>query len=246
MFTTQPVGTRGLFISFDEMVTPEGDPTTNIFIIETDQRVFICDTYLGPAALEPVLARYVNRDKPLVILNSHYHWDHVWGNCVFDRQPIIAHELCRSRIAQRSPEELKKFAHFIMGEVTITLPNLTFTTSLRFPDDGITIFHSPGHTEDSISVWDEVDLTLFAADNVEAPIPSCIESQDLATFANTIAGYLELDPANIVPGHGRLLTHFDLETNLQYIRDLITGETVKYESGAFRYNHLGNLHSLGK
>ena len=44
---------------------------------------YIIDTGLGSGSVAPIL-EYIGSDtKPIIVVNTHYHWDHVWGNWVF-------------------------------------------------------------------------------------------------------------------------------------------------------------------
>ena len=33
------------------------------------------------------------------VIDTHYHADHAWGNCIFPGATIIAHTLCRKQLA---------------------------------------------------------------------------------------------------------------------------------------------------
>ena len=71
------IGERNLTIAFQEPFY------TTVHLIFGDQRVYVCDTFLGPDSMEEI-ARIIkengHQDKPIVVFNSHADWDHVWGN----------------------------------------------------------------------------------------------------------------------------------------------------------------------
>ena len=57
-------------------------------------------------------------------------------------------------------KDFQKKKHFADGEVSKFLPNVTFEDSLHFADDGVYLFHTPGHTAGCISIYDEMDKIL--------------------------------------------------------------------------------------
>lgn len=130
------VGSRGRVVSFPEL------GTTHIYLVFGPRHTFICDTFLGPAAMEGVLEYLAaeGRAQPAIVFNSHKDWDHVWGNCAFPEVPIIATGWCRQTMAESFVSELDHYHEYARGEVTLALPNLTFSRSLHFEDDQVTFF----------------------------------------------------------------------------------------------------------
>lgn len=211
---TKQVGSRGVLFSFDEL-----GGIVNVYVINGTKYIFIIDTYIGPAAMEQVNS-YIDINlggKPIIVVNTHYHWDHVWGNCAYKSHPIVAHEKCLEFLAANGEEDLKKHGEYAMGKVEIALPNLTFTEKLRFEEDGVLLFHSPGHTEDSISIYDEQDKVVIAGDNLERPIPFLM-SKDLDSYLRTLERYSQQDFDVIVGGHIGLEGKQLLHDNAEYIK----------------------------
>lgn len=85
----------------------------------------------------------------------------------------------------------------------MSLPNLVFDKEIYFREDNIRIFHTPGHTADSISVIDEEDKVLNAGDNIgdnmEEFLPSiyCERSE----YIESLLKYQALDFDACVSGH---------------------------------------------
>jgi len=143
----------------------------------------------------------------LIVINTHFHWDHVWGNHCFDRELIISHRKCREIIEETWEEELEKNKHFMMGEVKLKLPNLVFDDELYFPDDKIRLFYTPGHSIDGISVFDEVDGVLNAGDNIgdtlEKIVPNLYSNVEL--YRKSLQLYKQLDVKYCISGHNVIL-----------------------------------------
>lgn len=48
----------------------------------------------------------------VAVVNTHFHWDHVWGNARFPGIPIWGHRRCREQLLDRG-EQMK--AHILAG-----------------------------------------------------------------------------------------------------------------------------------
>ena len=176
----------------------------NIGLILGIRHNFIIDTGLGSGSVVPVL-EYIRDPKPIIVVNTHCHWDHIWGNWVFEKSPIIAHTICLEMEDKHWDCAIQENAKYIDSEVRKCLPNITFEGSLHFPEDGISIFHTPGHSADCISVFDAVEKVLYAGDNIgdtEEEIVPYIET-DLATFRRMIENYKQYDFDFCVSGHNK-------------------------------------------
>lgn len=179
----------------------------NVQLIMGNKFNYLIDTGLGSLSMEPV-KKYIKHDKkPLIVINTHYHWDHIWGNRSFQDGMIISHKLCKERMELYWEEMLKKYKPFMAGEVELVLPNLTFDKELYFPEDQIRMMYTPGHTIDSISVLDEMDKVLNVADNIGDSIDELIPSLECekAEYRNTLLKYQGMDFEICVSGHNVIL-----------------------------------------
>jgi len=151
------------------LTVPESaDSTVNLALILGAKHNFIIDTGVGPNSVQPLLELIKSDDKPIIVINTHGDWDHVYGNCVFENGIIVSHKLSRERMGKEWDEvmlKVKERGQFMDGEVRKCLPNVTFEGSMYFPDDGISLFETPFHTIDDITIYDEVDKILHIGDN---------------------------------------------------------------------------------
>ena len=188
-------------IMFSEPMNKDYD--LNMGLILGKRHNYVIDTGLGSGSVAPILEYIGDSAKPIIVVNTHAHWDHIWGNFVFEKGLIIAHTLCRELEDKYWERALEEFSARIDGEARRCIPNMTFEGSISFPDDEIVIFHTPGHTADCISVYDAHDKILYAGDNIgdteEAPVPY-VET-DLATFKNLIETYKKYDFTTCICGH---------------------------------------------
>ena len=213
----QQISRRGLLFSFK-------DPfLTNVYVILGDEHVYVLDTFLGLDSMEPIkqeIEKRGYRNKPVVIFNSHGDYDHYWGNGAFENALIIGHEKCRERILNEHEEALQTNEEQKKGEVILKAPTLVFTERLSFPNDGVTFFHTPGHTIDSASCLDENYRILFVGDNVEPPLPY-VYNTDITQFYTTLMSYTEIDWDVMIASHAPPLTDRQLLTrNIDYLQNL--------------------------
>ena len=213
----QWLGKRNLTVAFQEPFY------TTTHLIFGDHRVYVCDTFLGPDSMKHI-AKIINenghKDKQIVVFNSHADWDHVWGNCYFEDAIILAHRECKTRMKTEWEEELKRNQEHQQGKVTMALPTTVFDTDYIFKDDGVEFFHSPGHTIDSSSCYDQREKILFVGDNVESDIPY-VNNLDFDIYISSLENYLTREWTHLVPGHDPVQTDdILLGSNIEYLKHL--------------------------
>jgi cyclase len=102
---------------------------------------------------------------------------------------------------------------FDTGEVTLHLGNKT-----------LQLFHSPGHTPDSIGVYVVEDKVLFAADTL-LPVPTVFDG-DLETLINSLEQLKGWPIESIVQGHGEVILRGEvtarIDEGVAYLRRIET------------------------
>jgi glyoxylase-like metal-dependent hydrolase (beta-lactamase superfamily II) len=148
----------------------------------------------------------------VAVVNTHGHWDHVFGNARFQPTPIWGHVRCADMITERgeewrrrlleryAPERAEEFA-----EVELTSPTelLDQAATVDLGDRQIELRHlGRGHTDNDIVVRVPDASVLFAGDLLEnAPAPGFSDSFPVA-WADTGRALLRLVDGVVVPGHG--------------------------------------------
>lgn len=153
----------------------------HISVIIGDKYNYIIDTGLGDDHIKEIL-KYINtkNDNEIIVINSHYHWDHIWGNGACSDSIIVAHELCYEILEERWDQDYANYKEYQVGIVNRVLPTLTFKDSLQFKKDGIVLFHTPGHTKDCICVYDKYDHVLHIIDNIGDNLEDLIPSLEVS------------------------------------------------------------------
>ena len=203
----KPVKITDRNVMFTQPWPSGADFDINIGLIIGDHRNYIIDTGFGSNSVAPILEYLGGDKKQIVVINTHCDWDHVWGNHVFADSVIIAHTKTRELIDQHWDECLERCNKYIDGEVIKCLPNLVFDDRICFPDDGVEIFYSPGHTIGCISVYDCVDKVLYAGDNIGDTMDMIVPEihTDIETFKRLIELYKGYDFEVCVSGHNKPL-----------------------------------------
>jgi glyoxylase-like metal-dependent hydrolase (beta-lactamase superfamily II) len=221
------IGERGWVFAFE-------DPyLTNVLVIIGDKRVFVCDTFCGPDSMKTVvdyLQQQGHGSLPMVVFNSHSHYDHIWGNSFFEGAPIISQRESTRLIDVEGPQALLDYAAHKKGDVRLVKPNT------------VEFFHSPGHTIDSASCYDSRDKVLFVSDNVESTMPYLYQS-NLLLYIETMKGYLQRDWNFLVTGHDPVSQDSDLvRSNLDYLLK-VKDWTLKIEDLPVkaRIHHFNNI-----
>src|ERR1019366_6524036 len=73
-------------------------------------------------------------------------------------------------------------------------------------DEPLTVLHTPGHTPDHLAFWHEPSRTIFTGDLVVLGSSVMIHwsgGGDLAQYMASLERLLALDPARLLPAHGR-------------------------------------------
>jgi len=217
---------------------------TNVLVYHGSKINLIIDTFLGPAKMQKML-RILPKPSlkaPYIIVNTHYHFDHVWGNIAFLSSVRVSTSLCYQMMKRHfETDKAANLAYWESGN-QICLPNCLITSSLIFPEAGIEIFPSPGHSEDSCSVFFRQEGVLAVGDNLERPIPY-LENQDWQKYLDTLDHYASIQADKIVAGHGTV-SQTDIEISKQYIRSWQNHQTEKYEGEPYKNIHHQNKLNL--
>ena len=239
------ISNRGFLFCFDQS-SSNFPQETNVYVIVSNTTVFVIDTHCGSDSMESIKF-FIQSECPnhrIIVINTHYDWDHVLGNIAFSKEVIIAHNETYDHLAGNGfwDDMIHENRVSLDGDSTKCLPNMTFENTLNFPEDKVSLFHSPGHTFDSISVYDQSDQVLFVADNLELPLPY-LQDHRLDLYLNTLIYYETIDYKTLICTHNGVIESQVLEKTRDYIASILRGEQPKLSQSQLEL-HQNNLNMI--
>ena len=143
-----------------------------------------------------------------MLVNTHHHGDHTYGNSLFSGAVIIGHENCRAAlIATGPPRNVGIWEPVDWGEVTLAAPTLTFTEGVRLWSDDrpldVSYAGQAAHTTNDCLVWLPEQQVLFCGDLLFNGGTPFLLMGSVRGAIDVLTRVLAAVPARtIVPGHG--------------------------------------------
>lgn len=162
---------------------------------------------------------------PKVVLNTHSHGDHTFGNFVFPEALVVGHERTRREAEEAGLHLTRLWPDVGWGALEMVLPHLTFAGPVTMDLGGSAIeLHSFGsaHSACDTVVWMSRQRVLFAGDLVMSGVTPFVLTGSVGGLRSAVARLRELGPATIVPGHGPVGGPELLDVTERYL-DWLTG-----------------------
>lgn len=195
----------------------------NVGVVVGDDGLLIIDTRSTHEEARELLDELKGlSSKPVRwVINTHYHWDHVYGNAMFEGAEIWGHELCQSAmrdIGEEMKESAKRWLpaenHPEIDAVIVVPPKKVFSdeVSLDIGREVSMTHHGFAHTDSDIVVRvPDADVAYFGDMLEEGAPPNFGDSYPVAwPLALRLAA--EDLPSVIVPGHGDVVDQEFVET----------------------------------
>ena len=175
--------------------------------------VLLVDTRSTPAHAREIAAdlRELTADPVSIVVDTHWHWDHSFGNSTFRPAPIWGHARTVDRLRTRGQATIERIAREApeladgLREVIIDPPDRTFEdrVNVEVGDRLVELSYlGRGHTDTDVVVVVPSANVLFAGDLLEnGATPSFGDSYPLEWPA-TAERLLPLATGAVVPGHG--------------------------------------------
>lgn len=189
----------------------------------------LVDDQFGPLAAR--IQNAINElggSSPKLVLNTHFHDDHVGGNAFFGGNGvIIANEQVRYRMLADGIQPRQ------------ALPIITFVDRIRiqFNDDEIDVIHLPvGHTDGDAIVWFRNARVLHMGDlffNGTFPFIDVDHGGNVKGYIANVAQVLEMIPADtrIIPGHGPLAGVVELGEYHEMLKATVSNIEARITAG---------------
>lgn len=156
----------------------------NIFLIVGKKKALLIDTGWGIGNLKYVVRRIT--DLPLMVVNSHAHPDHIYGNIHFERNYIYISDRNIEKKYKRNRNKIDLLLLILKMKSLKTFLNinkyqknrksiyLMKNTIISLGDIDIEILHFPGHTQGSIILLDRTNRVLYSGDSICKEIWLCL------------------------------------------------------------------------
>ena len=219
----------------------------NVTAIGSSRGLVVVDTHGSTAAGRTVVddLRRLGAGSVTAVVNTHWHWDHSFGNAAFREQdpevPIHAHEDAARMLADKGEYMKGRFAESEdphrddVAATELVIPDHTFssTRSLDLGDRLVElVFAGRGHTDGDLVVRvPDVDVVL-GGDLVEESANPWI---GLDSFPLEWPGSLDLvlsmitSATRVVPGHGVVVDREFVDTQRDEL--VAIAETVRRLAG---------------
>lgn len=191
----------------------------NIAVLKGPQGLFIIDNGLNEKADAVMAAVKSVSDEPVkIIVNTHWHYDHVGNNESFAQNgaTIIAHDNVRKRM--KAGGTIAAFDKVMAPAEKSALPILTYADSVNVHLNGkqATVIKMPNaHTDgDSVIFWEE-DNIMHMGDLFFNGFWPFIDSSSGGSLRGMIQATDDIlsmvdDETKIIPGHGPIASKEDL------------------------------------
>ncbi len=213
----------------DEATIAIGEPRSegrNVsYLLLGEQRALLFDAGEGWADLAPVVDDLT--DLPVTVLPSHLHYDHLGSVGSFSA--VVLPDLPMLR-AQVRDGVLVPTADQFLGFVVDRDPPALRVAGWWKPGDvvdlggrKIVLRHTPGHTPESVSLWDPQRNWLFTADYLTPqPLFAFLPGSSIGEYRATARGLLRIMPEDVVlwGGHDERTDTLAPQLTISDLRDL--------------------------
>ncbi|MEV7615597.1 MBL fold metallo-hydrolase [Streptomyces sp. NPDC089799] len=159
---------------------------------------------------------------PRLVVNTHHHGDHTYGNCVFTPEALVlGHDGARSEQLAAGHQLEMIWPSTDFGAVEITAPTLTYNDRMTLHIGGteVRVLH-PGvaHTTGDSIVWLPRQGVVFTGDLVFSEGTPFVAMGSVAGSLRALELLRSLDAATVIPGHGPLTDPSAYDATERYLR----------------------------
>ena len=216
------------------VVDVEGFPTASVVVL-TSRLALVVDTLSGPAEAAPVADFAASEASDgRVVVNTHHHWDHVFGNSAFAGADIVPQRACPGLIEAQLRDGDESSRRPPPGGVA--LPNVVFGDRLTYEDacGDVHLLHAPGHSEDSLVVFLPESRLLLGGDAVEWPLPDFCRRGGAGEWIRTLRRLRRFAADRIVPAYGPVMDSGVVDADERSIAGVYRAVAAAKSSGVSR------------
>ena len=171
------------------------------YLIIGSEKALLLDTGMGIGGNVKKVAESLTK-LPLVVVNTHSHFDHTGGDYLFDCVHLLDVPECITQLSQgytlpADDENLSLEAYSYPGElwfdpakIEVRPCNVIPVSEGHIFDLGnrkLRVIATPGHSDDGLMLADDNNKVLFTGDTVyPAPLYAHLSQSNLETYRNTV------------------------------------------------------------
>jgi len=194
------------------------------YLIVGSERAVLFDAGPGVRDIRPVAESLT--DLPITFVPSHFHYDHVGNEITFEHVAVVDFPYLRARAAdgrlRLTFDEHLGAAEWIEAPTLKVDEWLAPGSILDLGDRRLQVLHTPGHTQESISLLDLGSGYLFSGDFIiPGPLFTFLPNSSMGDYLDGARTVLDLAPpeARILCAH-RVAPPGVPEVNVEDIQDL--------------------------
>ena len=195
----------GEFNHFEEVIS---------YLILGNNKAILFDTGMGIGNMKAEIEKITQ--LPLCVVNSHSHYDHIGNNHQFEDLYIFENEFSRNRASRGYKHseldemlDSKNFPDKPIGfdANTFSIPpynhyQLTDGQLIDCNPFTFKVFHTPGHSPDSICLYDQNEQFLLSGDTLyDGPIYLQLPESNVTEYTRSIKKLLNVPLKKIYPAH---------------------------------------------
>ncbi|MCP4725400.1 MAG: MBL fold metallo-hydrolase [bacterium] len=204
--------------------------STNVTAIASDEGIIVIDTanpLSNSRMIRQAIEREFGRNDFKYLINTHGHFDHVWGNQVYPETDIIAHTNTISTMNNGLEGK-----NDLEDDFVFTVPNITFGEDLTIDAGDITVELSYYGLHSDILVYVPEEKLLIAGDAFHETYLPVVNYEQREAFSWNIdrwisvleSFYVEGRGINkVVSGHRNVFSGEHLKEYLSYFKEVFPG-----------------------
>ncbi len=190
---------------------------THCYLLQGTRRAVLIDTGLGVGNIKKVVEELTQR--PITVITTHAHWDHIGGHKYFDH--IEVHEAERSWLTGRFPLPLEVVRKNLLAkpcdfpaefapedyQVFQGTPAAVFADGYLFDlgDRCLKVIHTPGHSPGHCCFYEAQRGYLYTGDLIyQGCLDAFYPTTDPKLFYRSVKRVEDLPVRRILPAHHRL------------------------------------------
>lgn len=202
------------------------------YLILGDNKAVIFDSGPGHRDISQVVKSIT--ELPIVAMVSHYHYDHIGNINKFDNQVLAKLQTTSDNVTSANPyvPDQLLFLTSMAEKERLPTPTINPTQtldeyeSIQLGGRELMIIATPGHSRDSIALFDKLNNQLFSGDFIF----------DFISASHELIGTESAQ--DYLLSTQKLLTHIDRKT------EIYSAHNVTTEVAPYRYQDIADIHAF--